>query len=91
MKSTSQRLRHPRGTNQLIQGRMQRAAGAGAWIARWLYTSVIEFIYIYIYYVYIYMYIPICMCIYIIYMCVCVYIYIYIYLYLYPCVCVFMG
>ena len=64
MKSTSQRLRHPRGTNQLIQGRMQRAAGAGAWIARWLYTSVIELIYAYMY----------------IYICVCVYIYIYIYI-----------
>jgi hypothetical protein len=28
---------------------MQRAAGAGAWIARWLYTSVIELIYAYVY------------------------------------------
>ena len=65
MKSTSQRLRHPRGTNQLIQGRMQRAAGAGAWIARWLYTSVIEFIYIYYMCIYIYMCISLYVCVYI--------------------------
>ena len=76
---------------------MQRAAGAGAWIARWLYTSVIELIYAYVYiynymYVYMYIYICVCVCHYMyVYVCVCISIYVcvclYLYLYLYPCVC----